>query len=114
MSGATQATVGHATSPNATFWRGKRVLLTGHTGFKGGWLSLWLQRKGAELCGLALNPPTTLNLFQDAAVERGMRSVIGDIRNTDLVRKAFLEHRPEIVFHLAAQSLVRSSYDDPI
>jgi CDP-glucose 4,6-dehydratase len=95
-------------------WSGKRVLLTGHTGFKGSWLSLWLQQKGAELCGLALNPPTKLNIFQDAAVERGMRSVIGDIRNTDLVKKTLFEHRPEIVFHLAAQPLVRSSYDDPI
>jgi CDP-glucose 4,6-dehydratase len=95
-------------------WSGKRVLLTGHTGFKGSWLSLWMQQKGAELCGLALNPPTTMNIFQDAAVERGMRSAIGDIRDTDLVRKMFLEHRPEIVFHLAAQPLVRSSYDDPV
>jgi nucleoside-diphosphate-sugar epimerase len=60
-------------------WSGKRVLLTGHTGFKGSWLSLWLQQKGAELCGIALEPPTKVNLFQDAGVERGMRSVIGDI-----------------------------------
>ena len=95
-------------------WSGKRVLLTGHTGFKGSWLSLWLQGKGADVCGLALNPPTRLNLFEDAKVERNMRSVIADIRDTDLVRKTFLEHRPEIVFHLAAQPLVRNSYDDPI
>jgi CDP-glucose 4,6-dehydratase len=95
-------------------WNGRRVLLTGHTGFKGSWLSLWLQQKGAELCGLALDPPTTVNMFQDAAVERGMRSVIGDIRDTNRARQIFLEHRPEIVFHLAAQSLVRTSYVDPI
>jgi CDP-glucose 4,6-dehydratase len=95
-------------------WGGRRVLLTGHTGFKGSWLSLWLQQKGAELCGLALQPMTDVNLFEDAQVGRGMRSVIGDIRNTDLVRKTFFEHRPEVLFHLAAQPLVRSSYEDPI
>jgi CDP-glucose 4,6-dehydratase len=95
-------------------WSNRHVLLTGHTGFKGGWLSLWLQRKGADLCGISLEPPTKLNLFQDACVERGMRSVIGDIRDTDLVKRVFLEHRPEIVFHLAAQPLVLSSYEDPV
>jgi CDP-glucose 4,6-dehydratase len=95
-------------------WSGRRVLLTGHTGFKGSWLSLWLQQKGAELCGIALDPPTKVNMFQDASVERGMHSVIGDIRDTHLLKKTFLEHRPEIVFHLAAQSLVRTSYVDPI
>ena len=95
-------------------WSGKRVLLTGHTGFKGSWLSLWLQQKGAELCGFALKPLTKVNLFEDAAVERGMRSVIGDIRDIRLLKQAFDEHRPEIVFHLAAQPLVRSSYEDPL
>jgi CDP-glucose 4,6-dehydratase len=95
-------------------WSGKRVLLTGHTGFKGGWLSLWLQKKGADLCGIALAPVAGASLFQDAAVERGMRSVIGDIRDTSLMKQIFSEHRPEIVFHLAAQPLVRSSYEDPL
>ena len=95
-------------------WRDRRVLLTGHTGFKGSWLALWLQQKGAEVCGLALAPPTVTNLFQEAAIAQGMNSVIGDIRDTELVKRTFVEHRPEIVFHLAAQSLVRASYEDPI
>jgi CDP-glucose 4,6-dehydratase len=95
-------------------WAGRRVLITGHTGFKGGWLSLWLQRKGAELCGIALDPPSMESLFQDAKVGQGMHSVIGDIRNADLLKQTFAEHRPEIVFHLAAQPLVRASYDDPL
>lgn len=95
-------------------WGGKRVLLTGHTGFKGGWLSLWLQQKGANLCGIALEPPTRVNLFQDACIEHGMHSVIGDIRDANLLKQTFAEHRPEIVFHLAAQPLVRSSYEDPL
>ncbi len=95
-------------------WGGKRVLLTGHTGFKGSWLALWLQGLGADLCGLALEPPTAVNLFKDARVGNGMRSVIGDIRDAALVRRVFVEHRPEMVFHLAAQPLVRASYADPL
>lgn len=95
-------------------WSGKRVLITGHTGFKGSWLSLWLQSKGADLCGFALEPPTPVNLFTDAGVAAGMRSVLGDIRDTAAVRKVFQEQRPEIVFHMAAQPLVRSSYTDPV
>ena len=73
-----------------------------------------MQQKGAELCGIALEPPTNVNLFQDANVERGMRSVIGDIRDANSLKKTFADHRPEIVFHLAAQPLVRSSYEDPL
>jgi CDP-glucose 4,6-dehydratase len=95
-------------------WSGKRVLLTGHTGFKGSWLSLWLQQKGADLCGLSLEPPTQMNLFQDASVARGMRSVIGDIRDAPLVLGTVRDFRPEVVFHLAAQPLVRASYEDPL
>jgi CDP-glucose 4,6-dehydratase len=94
-------------------WNGRRVLLTGHTGFKGSWLSLWLQQKGANLCGIAL-APTGMTLFHDANVERDMRSVIGDIRDTNLLKQVFLDHQPEIIFHLAAQSLVRNSYEDPL
>ena len=100
--------------PTADFWRGKRVLLTGHTGFKGSWLSLWLQSMGAELKGLALEPPTTPSLFVEANVAKGMVSQIGDIRDYDTVLKAVAEFKPEIVIHMAAQPLVRYSYKNPI
>jgi CDP-glucose 4,6-dehydratase len=99
---------------NPDFWRGKRVFLTGHTGFKGGWLSLWLQAMGAEAHGYALNPPTETNLFSVAEVGKGMASSeIADIRDADKLRHAMQTARPEIVFHLAAQPLVRHSYDHP-
>ena len=99
---------------NPDFWRGKRVLLTGHTGFKGSWLSLWLQSMGAELKGLALEPPTTPSLFVEANVAQGMVSQIGDIREYDTVLKAAAGFKPEIVIHMAAQPLVRYSYKNPI
>lgn len=96
------------------FWRGKRVFLTGHTGFKGGWLSLWLQSAGAEVHGYALHPPTEPNLFDLAAVEQGMAgSVIADLRDADALLDAMRNAQPEIVFHLAAQPLVRHSYAQP-
>jgi len=96
-----------------TFWKDKKVLMTGHTGFKGSWLSLWLQRAGADLVGFALEPPTQPNLFTDAGVARGMVSLSGDVRDAAAVWAAIDEHRPEIVLHLAAQTVVRTSYDDP-
>lgn len=96
------------------FWRGKRVFLTGHTGFKGSWLSLWLQSLGAEITGFALNPPTILNLFDTAKVARGMTSIIGDIRQLESLQAAIHQAQPEIVFHLAAQALVRYSYENPV
>jgi CDP-glucose 4,6-dehydratase len=97
-----------------TFWRGRRVFLTGHTGFKGSWLSLWLQRLGAELTGYALPPPTEPSLFDRADVTRGMTSVIGDIRDLGPLRDAMTAARPEIVVHMAAQPIVRDSYADPV
>jgi CDP-glucose 4,6-dehydratase len=99
---------------NPNFWHGKRVLLTGHTGFKGGWLSLWLQSLGVQLVGFALEPPTKPSLFNIAEVSQGMTSVIGDIRDMSNLQALFDKYRPEIVFHMAAQPLVRYSYQNPL
>ena len=96
------------------FWKGKRVLLTGHTGFKGSWLSLWLQYLGAQVVGYALSPQTSPNLFEVAGVGNGMTSIIGDIRDLAKLQAVFAEHRPEIVIHMAAQPLVRYSYIEPV
>lgn len=99
---------------NPTFWQGKRVFLTGHTGFKGGWLSLWLQHLGAQVTGFALPAPTTPSLFECAQVANGMTSIIGDIRDGVALAAAMNEAAPEIVIHMAAQPLVRRSYIDPV
>lgn len=99
---------------NPAFWKDKRVLLTGHTGFKGSWLSLWLQSMGAQVIGYALAPPTKPSLFEVAEVGKGMTSIIGDIRDLERLRKVFAEHKPEIVIHMAAQPLVRYSYIEPV
>lgn len=96
------------------FWNGKRVLLTGHTGFKGSWLSLWLQSLGAQLVGYALSPPTNPSLFEVASVSEGMINIIGDIRDLERLQSVFHEHKPEIVIHMAAQPLVRYSYYNPV
>ncbi len=98
----------------ADFWRGKRVLLTGHTGFKGGWLALWLQRLGAQVTGIALPPDSTPNLFQLARVDDGMESRHADIRDAASLSAIIRPVRPEIVLHLAAQPLVRASYREPL
>ncbi len=99
---------------NAEFWRSKRVLLTGHTGFKGSWLSLWLQSMGAEVAGYALAPPTDPSLFEIAKVGAGMACNTGDIRDLPHLSKVFAENQPEIVIHMAAQPLVRYSYSAPV
>jgi CDP-glucose 4,6-dehydratase len=96
-----------------SFWRGRRVLLTGHTGFKGSWLALQLAELGADVVGYADGIPTEPSLFELAAVSQDLVSVTGDVRDAELLRKTVSDHRPEIVLHLAAQALVRASYDDP-
>jgi CDP-glucose 4,6-dehydratase len=99
---------------NTEFWRTKRVLITGHTGFKGSWLSLWLQSMGATLRGLSLPPPTEPALFNVARVADGMNHLIADIRDYAAVKSAMDDFKPEVVFHMAAQPLVRLSYQQPI
>jgi CDP-glucose 4,6-dehydratase len=99
---------------NHQFWQKKRVLITGHTGFKGSWLSLWLQLLGAETLGYALLPSTQPNLFKLAKLEQTMVSVIGDIRDLSTLTKVIRDYQPEIIIHLAAQSLVRQSYINPV
>lgn len=99
---------------NLDFWQGKRVFVTGHTGFKGSWLCLWLQALGAKVTGFALPPNTTPNLFTVADVAKKMTSVFGDIKNFDAVKQAMDAADPEIILHLAAQPLVRYSYRNPV
>ena len=96
------------------FWRGKRVLVTGHTGFKGGWLVLWLQRLGAQVTGISLSPNTTPNLFDLAKIQELCDSHFCDIRNAKALTTLIRSAQPEVIFHLAAQPLVRNSYREPL
>ena len=96
------------------FWKGKRVFITGHTGFKGSWLSLWLTNLGAEVTGYALAPNSTPSLFELANIKSMLLNLEGDIRNFVDLSQALTQSQPDIVFHLAAQSLVRASYEDPL
>lgn len=97
-----------------SFWGGRKVFITGHTGFKGGWLSLWLQSLGAKVTGYSLPPQTDPNLFEIARIQEGMHSVIGDIRDVSHLRAQMKLSEPEIVIHMAAQALVRESYLNPL
>ncbi len=96
------------------FWHGRKVFLTGHTGFKGAWLSLWLERLGAAVTGFALAPATEPSLFVEADVSAAMTSVLGDVRDLAVLQRAMSDAQPELVIHMAAQSLVRASYADPV
>ena len=95
------------------FWVKKKVLITGHTGFKGSWLSTWLQHMGACVVGYSLDVPTQPSLYELANVADGMISMYGDVRDRDHLSKTIAKYKPEIVIHMAAQSLVRRSYQNP-
>lgn len=99
---------------NQAFWRAKRVFVTGHTGFKGSWLSLWLQYMGAQVTGYALAPNTEPNLFTLAKVADDMHSIIGDVRDLESLKASILAAKPDIIIHMAAQPLVRYSYEYPV
>ena len=101
-------------SKDLTFYKGKKVLLTGHTGFKGSWMCCFLLELGAELTGFALEPPTNPSLFELCGLRDRMNSVIGDVRDLETLQKVFDEVQPEIVIHMAAQPIVRESYKNPV
>ena len=96
----------------ANIYHNKKVLITGHTGFKGSWLALWLSQMGATITGYSLQPPTEPNHFR--LHDLGINSIIGDVRDTDRLKRVFKEQQPEIIFHLAAQAIVKRSYNDPV
>lgn len=99
---------------NTTFWKSKKVFLTGHTGFKGSWLALWLLSMGAEVCGYALDPPTDPSLYRLLGLDGELKSVRGDVRDLAALQSAMRDFQPEIVIHMAAQPLVRLSYQSPV
>lgn len=99
---------------NKAFWQGKKIFLTGHTGFKGSWLSLWLYSLGADVTGYALQPPTQPSLFEVCKINELINSVIGDVRDSERLASAMIQAKPDIVIHMAAQPLVRDSYKIPV
>ncbi len=99
---------------NTQFWKGKRVFITGHTGFKGGWMAIWLSNLGAIVKGFSLDPPTNPSLFSSAGIDNIVESELGDIRDSRVLSASMQAFKPDIVFHLAAQSIVRLSYDVPV
>ena len=98
---------------NKEFWYDKKVFISGHTGFKGSWLSLWLHQLGAKVYGYSLEPPTRPNLYEALALDANIEGVIGDIRTYDFLNQSISDVNPEILIHMAAQPLVRDSYLDP-
>src|SRR5690606_4672739 len=104
----------NAARPLSAFWQGKRVLVTGHTGFKGSWLALWLTHLGAPVVGLALPPAFTPNLYKLARLDAQIESHFYDIRDARQTAHIIRQAQPDIVFHLAAQALVRAGYADPL
>ena len=98
---------------NNTF-TGKKIIVTGHTGFKGAWLSLWLHKLGAEVVGISNEVPTTPSLFETANLSQHIKDIRLDIRDFDPLKKVFIEEKPDFVFHLAAQPIVSLSYSDPL
>ena len=113
--GVRPGAVENLVSLHPAFWRGRSVLVTGHTGFKGGWLALWLHRLGAQVHGYALQPPTEPSLFEVVRLGAVLASdTRADLADLTRLKSAFLDARPEVVFHLAAQPLVRASYADPL
>ena len=103
-----------ALNSSFNFYRGKRIFITGHTGFIGSWITKCLSMLDAEICGYALDPPSQPNMFEVLKLESKILDMRGDVRNKDLLRKTINEFQPEIVFHLAAQPIVLDSYDNPV
>jgi CDP-glucose 4,6-dehydratase len=99
---------------NLNFWKGKKVLITGHTGFKGVWLSFWLKKLGANVIGYSLKPPTEINMYEIISLKNEIDSIIGNILDLENLNKVINENKPEIIIHMAAQSLVRESYKNPL
>ncbi len=99
---------------NKKFWERKTVLITGHTGFKGSWLSIWLQKLDVNLIGISKSIPTNPSMYELSKVEKGMKSILGDIRDYNTIFNTIKENNPDIIIHMAAQSILRESYNNPM